>query len=99
MACSFSMLEVFKYNSTYIRDDIEFLRLNLKQDPYSLLESIFIQHDICNYLSKLLPKKSSFFESIDDFITVGRFENNIRKCVRSDLISIITNSYDSLIKI
>lgn len=99
MACSFSMLEVFKYNSKFIKEDIEFLRLNLKQDPYVLLESIFIQYDINNYLLKLLPKKSSFFESVDDFITVGRFENNIRKCIRSDLIDIITNSYNSLIKL
>jgi alcohol dehydrogenase len=98
MACSFSMLEVFKYNSTFIKDDIEFIRFYINQDPYVALESIMIQYGIHSSLAKLLPRKSSFFESIDDFITAGRFENNIRKCVRSDLISIITHSYDSLIK-
>jgi alcohol dehydrogenase class IV len=98
MACSFSMLEVFKYNSAFIKDDIESIRLHISQDPYIVLEGIFRQHGIHSYLAKLLPEKSSFSESIDDFITAGRFENNIRKCVRSDLIRIITDSYDSLIK-
>ena len=98
MACSFSMLEVFKYNSAFIKDDIESIRLHISQDPYIVLEGIFRQHGIHSYLAKLLPEKSSFSESIDDFITAGRFENNIRKCVRSDLMRIITDSYDSLIK-
>ena len=98
MACSFSMLEVFKYNSAFIKDDIESIRLHISQDPYIVLEGIFRQHGIHSYLAKLLPEKSSFSESIDDFITAGRFENNIKKCVRSDLIRIITDSYDSLIK-
>tara|TARA_B100001059_G_scaffold236603_1_gene288179 strand:- start:8597 stop:9721 length:1125 start_codon:yes stop_codon:yes gene_type:complete len=98
MACSFSMLEVFKYNSAFIVDDIDSIKIQIKQDPYIALEDIFRQHGIHFSLSKLLPEKSIFSESIDDFITAGRFENNIRNCDRTDLIRIINNSYDSLIK-
>ena len=96
MACSFSMLEVFKYNSAFIKDDIEYIRLNINQDPYTALESIFKQHEIHHHLAKLIKEKSSFSDSIDEFITTGRFENNIRKCDRSDLIRIINDSFNSL---
>ena len=96
MACSFSMLEVFKYNSAFIKDDIEYIRLNINQDPYTALESIFKQHEIHHHLAKLIKEKSSFSDSIDEFITTGRFENNIRKCDHSDLIRIINDSFNSL---
>lgn len=98
MACSFSMLEVFKYNSAFIKDDIEYIQLNTSQDPYLALEGIFKQHRIHYHLAKQIKGKSSFSDSIDEFITTGRFENNIRKCDRSDLIRIITDSYNSLIE-
>ena len=97
MACSFSMLEVFKYNSAFIKDDLELIKLELKHDPFMVLESIFEQHGVNFYLAKSLPNKSTFFESIEDFITAGRFENNIRKCSRSDLIKIVTASYDLIV--
>lgn len=96
MACAFSVLEVFKYNSQYIKNDIELIRLQLNEEPYKVLENIIQQHSIHSYLANLLPDKPSFTDSIDDFITAGRFENNIRECVTSDLIEIITNSYDSI---
>lgn len=94
MACSFSILEVFKYNSAFIKEDIESIKFDLKLDPYMVLEGIINQHGVNAYLAKSLPDKSIFSESIEDFITTGRFENNIRKCDRSDLIDIITASYD-----
>jgi alcohol dehydrogenase class IV len=94
MACSFSILEVFKYNSAFIKDDLESIKLDLKLDPYVVLDSIIKQHGINAHLAKSLPSKSIFSESIEDFITAGRFENNIKKCGRSDLIEIITASYD-----
>jgi hypothetical protein len=59
-----------------------------------VLESIIKQHGINAYLAKSLPNKSIFSESIEDFITAGRFENNIKKCGRSDLIGLITDSYN-----
>ena len=96
MACSFSMLEVFKYNFAFIKDDLELIELELKQDSFTVLESIIKQHDVNAYLAKSLPNKSVFFESIQDFITAGRFENNIKKCSQNDLIEIITESYDSI---
>jgi hypothetical protein len=34
-------------------------------------------------------------DSIEDFITTGRFDNNIKKCNRTDLINIITTSYNA----
>ena len=36
-------------------------------------------------------------DSIEEFITEGRFENNIRKCNRTDLINIITASYNAAV--
>ena len=97
MACSFSVLAVFKYNSAFIKEDLESIELELNLDPYMVLESIIKQHGVNAYLAKSLPNKSIFSESIKDFITAGRFENNIRKCSRNDLIKIITASYDEAI--
>ena len=97
MACSFSVLEVFKYNSAFIKEDLESIELELNLDPYMVLESIIKQHGVNTYLAKSLPNKSIFSESIEDFITAGRFENNIRKCSRNDLIKIITASYDEAV--
>jgi hypothetical protein len=91
------MLEVFKYNSAFVKDDLESIELELKLDPYMVLESIIKQHGVNAYLAKSLPNKSIFSESIEDFITAGRFENNIKKCSRSDLIEIITASYDLIV--
>jgi alcohol dehydrogenase len=94
MACSFSILEVFKYNSAFVKNDLELIELELKLDPYIALENIIKQHGVNIYLAKSLPNKSIFFESIENFITAGRFENNIRTCNRNDLIKIITASYN-----
>ena len=94
MACAFSMLEVYKYNLPFITDDIEAIRSDLKEDPYIVLEDIFRQHGLNARLAKSLPNKSSFSHDIEDFITGGRFENNIKKCNRDDLIEIVTASYD-----
>ena len=94
MACSFSILEVFKYNSAFVKDDLELIELELKLDTYMALESIIKQHGVNAYLAKSLPNKPIFSESIEDFITIGRFGNNIKPCNRNDLTKIITASYD-----
>ena len=97
MACVFSMLEVYKYNSALIKDDIEIIAFNLKQNPYTALKNIFSQHGLNSHFAKALPNKSIFTDSIEDFITAGRFENNIKKCNRTDLINIITASYNTAV--
>ena len=97
MACAFSMLEVYKYNLAFIKDDIKIITFNLKQDPYIALKKIFSQHGLNSYLAKALPNKSIFTDSIQDFITEGRFENNIKKCDHPDLINIITASYNNAV--
>ncbi len=96
IACAFSMLEVYKYNSQFIKDDIESIKKNINIDPHALLEEIFKQYKINQILKKYLPQKQKFTESIDDFISEGRFENNIKDCKTSDLLKIINNSYDSV---
>lgn len=97
MACSFSILEVFKYNSSFIKDDLESIKFDLQLDPFAALKNIIKQYEVNEHLAKSLPPKSEFSESISDFITVGRFENNIKKCSHPDLVDIIMNSYDSII--
>ena len=97
MACSFSILEVFRFNSAFIKDDLESIKLDLKRDPFMVLESIIKQHGVNAYLAKSLPNKSIFSESIEDFVTAGRFENNIKTLSRDDLIKIITASYDTAV--
>jgi alcohol dehydrogenase class IV len=97
MACSFSILEVFRFNSAFIKDDLESIKLDLKRDPFMVLESIIKQHGVNAYLANSLPNKVIFSESIEDFVTVGRFENNIKICSRDDLIKIITASYDTAV--
>ena len=97
MACSFSILEVFRYNSASIKDDLESIELDLKRDPFMVLESIIKQHGVNAYLANSLPNKVIFSESIEDFVTAGRFENNIKTCSRDDLIKIITASYDAAV--
>ena len=94
IACSFSVLEVFKYNSLLIDDDLKLMEFELKADPYMVLENIIHQHGVNTYLAKSLPNKAIFSASLDDFVTAGRFENNIRPCNRDDLMKIITASYD-----
>ena len=51
----------------------------------------------CSYFAKDLPSKSNFTDSIEDFITAGRFDNNIKKCNRTDLIKIIITSYNTAV--
>ena len=97
VACTFSILEVFKYNSAFVKDDLESIELELKLDLYMVLENIIQQHGVNAYLAKSLPNKPIFSGSIEDFITAGRFENNIKTCNRNDLIKIITASYDSAV--
>lgn len=97
MACAFSMLEVYKYNAAFIKDDLEIIAFSLKQDPYAVLENIFSQYGLNALFAKALPNKSIFTDSIDDFITAGRFENNIKNCNRADLINIITASYNTAV--
>ena len=97
LACAFSMLEVYQYNLPYIKDDIEIITFNIKQDPYIVLMDIFTQHKVNLYLARGLPNKSKFFESIEDFVTTGRFENNIKECNRTDLTNIITASYNAVV--
>ena len=97
MACSFSILEVFRFNSAFIKDDLESIKLDLERDPFMVLESIIKQHGVNAYLANSLPNKVIFSESIEDFVTVGRFENNIKTCSRDDLIKIITASYDTAV--
>ena len=67
MACSFSMLEVFKYNFAFIKDDLELIELELKQDSYGIRK---------HYSSMVMPIllnhcQINLFESIQDFITAG----------------------------
>ena len=95
MACAFSMLEVYKYNSEYIKDDIEKIMFNLKEDPYIILKNIFRKYELNSFFINALPDKSAFTDSIEDYITAGRFENNIRKCNHADLINIIIKSYET----
>jgi alcohol dehydrogenase class IV len=96
MACAFSMLEVFNYNIAYIKDDIELIGHQLNEDLYLMLADILIKYGVYDHLANLLPDKTIFLASIDDFVASGRFENNIKKCERSDLIEIITTSFDSV---
>ena len=99
IACSFSILEVFKYNSEFIKDDLELIEFELKLDPYLELENIIKQHGVNAHLAKSLPNKSIFSKSIEDFITAGRLDNNIKKCNRNDLTKIIIDSYDRVSRI
>ena len=89
IACSFSMLEVYKFNSELIKEDVASIALDLKDDPYAIIELIIKQHRINSYLKQRLPNKEEFSESVHDFITAGRFENNIKKCSKDNLIEII----------
>tara|TARA_B100001093_G_scaffold512934_2_gene583808 strand:+ start:10956 stop:12083 length:1128 start_codon:yes stop_codon:yes gene_type:complete len=99
MACSFSILEVFKYNSAFVKDDLQLIELELKLDPYLVLENIIRQHGVNAHLAKSLPNKAIFSESIEDFVSAGRFENNIKTCNQNDLTQIITASYDRACRI
>lgn len=96
MACAFSMLEVLNYNIDYIKYDVTLIRYQLNEDIYLILEDILIKYGVYDHLASLLPDKTSFLASIDDFVASGRFENNIKKCERTDLIQIISASFDSV---
>lgn len=93
LACAFSMLEVFKYNVDYVCDDLDYVGSMIKKDVFTALHDIIQQFRVPSKLANLLPDETMFFQSIEDFITEGRFDNNIRYCTRTDLIEIITESY------
>ena len=96
MACAFSMLEVLNFNIEYIKHDISLISYQIKEDIYPLLEDILTKFGVYDHLANLLPDKTSFLSSIDDFVASGRFENNIKKCERNDLIQIISASFDAV---
>lgn len=96
LACAFSMLEVYKFNERFISDDIKKIRMSCNEDPFQLLKSIFNQYDLKAYFLAKLPKKEKFITGINDFITQGRFENNIRICKKEDLLNILSGSYNEL---
>jgi len=94
LACAFSMIAVYKFNLLSIASDINIIRNYIKEDPLIVIESIFKKHDLYARLAKSLPSKAKFSSEIEEFITTGRFENNIRKCSREDLVEILNTSYD-----
>lgn len=94
IACAFSMRQVYEFNAALITEDLRAIAFNLDQDPYVVLEAIFDRYGLNDYFAKALPDKNTFVSSIDDFITQGRFENNVRVCDSADLVNIITASYD-----
>jgi len=96
MACTFSFLEVFKFNLEYIKKDVEIIEQSMSAELFPCLEKVINLHKVYPFLSDRLPDKNSFSESLDDFVTEGRFENNIRKCNQDDLIKIVSDSYDSI---
>ena len=98
IACAFSMIEVYKYNMSSVKEDIRAIEFELGKDAFDTLNYIFSKYNINSRIASSLPNKSSFSSSIEDFITAGRFDNNIKKCDRVDLVNIITTSYDMAVK-
>ncbi len=97
IACAFSMLEVYKFNSDFIKEDIEEIERSLNLNLYETLKKICDDNNLNDYLVKALPDPSTFTKSLDDFITAGRFENNIKECNHNDLLKIIIDSYERLV--
>lgn len=97
IACAFSMIEVYKYNMSSVKEDIRAIEFELGKDAFDTLNYIFSKYNINSRIASSLPNKSSFSSSIEDFITAGRFENNIRECSERDLIDIISSSYENLL--
>ena len=97
IACAFSMVEVYKYNMSSVKEDIRAIEFELGKDAFDTLNYIFSKYNINSRIASSLPNKSSFSSSIEDFITTGRFENNIRECSERDLIDIISSSYENLL--
>ncbi len=95
LACAFSMLEVYKYNEKYLKNDITEIKQTLNENPFDVLQDIFLQYDLKRHFREYLPDRKNFINSLEDFITSGRFENNIQKCSQEDLVKILTFSYES----
>ena len=90
------MLEVYKFNEAHIRSDIQLIGDQLGQDPFVSLRHLFATQSVKKYFLAAFDQSPSPLAIADEFITQGRFENNIRPCSRRDLEQILSKSYESV---
>ena len=91
-ACAFTMLEVLEFNKQKIHHEIKILENNLNLNVKNSLIEIFNSFNINETFKFYIKNKKHVFEILDQMITEGRFENNIRKCSKDDLVEIVTKS-------
>ena len=93
LACAFSMIEVFKHNKNFIKDDIHLISSKIgKSDIPKIIETFFKKYNFYSMLEEFIPSQATILELLPEMYTVGRADNNISKITKSDLQKIIINS-------
>ena len=93
LACGFSMLEVFTFNSSHIQDDIDNIerQLNGIKIP-EIIDSVYKKYDFYKLVKQHVKYSDDILDLLPQMITPGRADNNIRKFNKSELENIVRNS-------
>ena len=93
LACGFSMLEVFTFNSSHIQDDIDNIerQLNGIKIP-EIIDSVYKKYDFDKLVKQHVKYSDDILDLLPQMITPGRADNNIRKFNKSELENIVRNS-------
>lgn len=93
LACGFSMLEVYTFNSSHIQDDIDNIesQLNGIKIP-EIIDLVFKKYDFDKLVKQHVEYSDDILDLLPQMITPGRADNNIRKFDKSELENIVRNS-------
>jgi alcohol dehydrogenase len=93
LACGFSMLEVYNFNATHIKDDIITIeqQLNGNKVP-DIIEAIYKKYDFYQLVRNHIQHTDSVLELLPQMVSPERADNNIRKFNQIELERIIRSS-------
>ena len=93
LACGFSMLEVYTFNSGHIQEDIDNIesQLNGTKIPV-IIDLVFKKYDFDKLVKQHVEYSDDILDLLPQMITPGRADNNIRKFDKLELENIVRNS-------
>ena len=93
LACGFSMLEVYTFNSSHIQEDIDNIesQLNGTKIP-EIIDLVFKKYDFDKLVKQHVEHSDDILDLLPQMITPGRADNNIRKFDKLELENIVRNS-------
>ncbi len=93
LACGFSMLEVYKFNSSYIEEDIFAIEQQLKGKKIpEIINKIYEKYGFYKLVRNYIKDFDYVLQLLPQMVTPGRADNNIRKFNNLELEKIIQSS-------